>query len=96
MRNKERLKGILERQAAAAERERLDEEAASTQAEKVKAVRVEVIQKWQEQRAQLETYIAKINKETSKNGVQLFCCEKPATRSRRGEHGSGQNGGRIP
>ena len=28
MGNKERLKGILERQAAAAERERLDEEAA--------------------------------------------------------------------
>ena len=77
MGNKERLKGILERQAAAAERERLDEEAASTQAEKVKAVRVEVIQKWQEQRAQLETYIAKINKETSKNGVQLFVVKNP-------------------
>jgi hypothetical protein len=72
MGNKERLKGILERQAAAAERERLDEEAASAKAEKVRSVRVEVIQKWQEQRAHLETYIAQINKETSKNDVQLF------------------------
>jgi hypothetical protein len=44
MGNKERLKGILERQAAAAERERLDEEAASAQAEKIRSVRVEVIQ----------------------------------------------------
>ena len=77
MENKERLKGILERQAAAAERERLDEEAASTKAEKVRSVRVEVIQKWQEQRTQLETYIAQINKETSKNGVQLFVVKNP-------------------
>jgi hypothetical protein len=38
MGNKERLKGILERLAAAAERERLDEEAASAKAEKVKSV----------------------------------------------------------
>ena len=38
MGNKERLKGILERQAAAAERERLDEEAASAKAEKVRSV----------------------------------------------------------
>jgi len=77
MGNKERLKGILERQAAAAERERLDEEAASAKAEKVRSVRVEVIQKWQEQRAHLETYIAQINKETSKNDVQLFVVENP-------------------
>ena len=77
MGNKERLKGILGRQAAAAERERLDEEAASAKAEKVKSVRVEVIQKWQEQRAHLETYIAQINKETSKNGVQLFVVKNP-------------------
>jgi L-lactate utilization protein LutB len=77
MGNKERLKGILGRQAAAAERERLDEEAASTKAEKVRSVRVEVIQKWQEQRTQLETYIAQINKETSKNGVQLFVVKNP-------------------
>ena len=42
--NKERLKGILGRQAAAAERERLDEEAASAKAENVKSVRVQVIQ----------------------------------------------------
>jgi hypothetical protein len=75
--NKERLKGILERQAAAAERERLDEEAASAKAERVRSVRVEVIQKWQEQRAHLETYIAQINKETSKNGVQLFVVKNP-------------------
>ena len=54
MGNRERLKGILERQAAAAERERLDEEAASAKAEKVRSVRVEVIQKWQEQQAHLE------------------------------------------
>jgi hypothetical protein len=75
--NKERLKGILERQAAAAERERLDEEAASAKAEKVRSVRVEVIQKWQKQQAHLETYIAQINKETSKNGVQLFVVKNP-------------------
>ena len=77
MGNKERLKGILERQAAAAERERLDEEAASAKAEKVRSVRVEVIQKWQKQRAHLETYIAQINKETSKNDVQLFVVKNP-------------------
>jgi hypothetical protein len=77
MGNKERLKGILERLAAAAERERLDEEAASAKAEKVKSVRVEVIQKWQEQRAHLETYIAQINTETSKHGVQLFVAQNP-------------------
>jgi hypothetical protein len=77
MGNKERLKGILERQAAAAERERLDEEEASTKAERVRSVRVEVIQKWQEQRAHLETYIAQINKETNKNGVQLFVVKNP-------------------
>ena len=35
MGNKERLKGILERLAAAAERERLDEEEASAKAEEV-------------------------------------------------------------
>jgi hypothetical protein len=77
MGNKERLKGILERLAAAAERERLDEEAASAQAEKVRSVRVEVIQKWQEQRAHLETFIDQINKQTSKNGVQLFVVKNP-------------------
>ena len=77
MGNKERLKGILERQAAAAERERLDEEAASAKAEKVRSVRVEVIQKWQKQRTHLETYIAQINKETSKNDVQLFVVKNP-------------------
>jgi hypothetical protein len=77
MGNKERLKDILERQAAAAERERLDEEAASAKAEKVRSVRVEVIQKWQKQRAHLETYIAQINKETSKNDVQLFVVKNP-------------------
>ena len=96
MGNKERLKGILERQAAAAERERLDEEAASAKAEKVRSVRVEVIQKWQEQRAHLETYIAQINKETSKNDVQLFVVENPRHAAHWGGHGSGQNGGRIP
>ena len=77
MGNKERLKDILKRQAAAAERERLDEEAAAAQVEKVRSVRVEVIQKWQEQRAHLETYIAQINKETSKNSVQLFVVKNP-------------------
>ena len=77
MGNKERLKGILERQAAAAERERLDEEAASAKAEKVRSVRVEVTQKWEQQRFHLETYIAQINKETSKNGVQLFVVKNP-------------------
>ena len=77
MGNKERLKGILGRQAAAAERERMDEEEASAKAENVKSVRVEVIQKWQEQRAHLETYIAQINKETTKNGVQLFVVKNP-------------------
>jgi L-lactate utilization protein LutB len=77
MGNKERLKGILERQAAAAERERLDEEEASAKAEKVKSVRVEVIQKWQEQRSHLETYIDQINKQISKNGVQLFVVQNP-------------------
>jgi len=77
MGNKERLKGILERQAAAAKRERLDEEAASAKAEKVRSVRVEVIQKWQEQRTHLETYIDKISKEMSKNGVQLFVAKNP-------------------
>jgi hypothetical protein len=77
MGNKERLKGILERQAATAERERLDEEAASAKAEQVRSVRVEVIQKWQAQRAHLETYIAQINKETSKNSVQLFVMKNP-------------------
>ena len=77
MGNKERLKDILKRQAAAAERERLDEEAASAQAEKVRSVRVEVIKKWQEQRTRLETYIAQINKETTKNGVQLFIVKDP-------------------
>jgi len=75
--NKERLKAILERQAAAVERERLDEEAASAKAEKVRSVRVEVIKKWQEQRTRLETYIAQINKETTKNGVQLFIVKNP-------------------
>ena len=54
MGNKERLKGILERQAAAAEQERLDEAEASAKAEKVRSVRFEVIQKWQQQRAHLE------------------------------------------
>ena len=77
MGNKERLKAILERQAAAVERERLDEEAASAKAEKVRSVRVEVIKKWQEQRTRLETYIAQINKETTKNGVQLFIVKNP-------------------
>ena len=77
MGNKERLKDILKRQAAAAERERLDEEAAAAQVEKLRSVRVEVIQKWQEQRAHLETYIAQINKETSKNSVQLFVVKNP-------------------
>ena len=77
MGNKERLKGILERQAAAAERERLDDEAASAKAEKVKSVRVEVIQKWREQRSHLETYIDQINKQISKNGVQLFVVKNP-------------------
>lgn len=77
MGNKERLKGILERLAAAAERERLDEEEASAKAEKVKSVRVEVIQKWQEQRSHLETYIDQINKQISKNGVQLFVVQNP-------------------
>jgi hypothetical protein len=77
MGNKERLKDILRRQAAAAERERLDQEAAAAQAEKVRSLRVEVIQKWQEQRAHLETYIAQINKETSKNSVQLFVVANP-------------------
>ena len=77
MGNKERLKDILKRQAAAAERERLDEEAAAAQVEKVRSLRVEVIQKWQEQRAHLETYIAQINEETSKNGVQLFVVKNP-------------------
>ena len=76
--NKERLKGILGRQAATAERERLDEEAASAKAKNVKSVRAEVIQKWREQRAHLETYIAQINKETSKNGVQLFVVKNPS------------------
>src|SRR5262245_10482233 len=75
--NKGRLKGILERQAAAAERQRLDEEAASAEAEKVRLLRVEVIQKWQKQRAHLETYIAQINKETIKNDVQLFVAKNP-------------------
>jgi hypothetical protein len=78
LRNKERLKGILGRQAAAAERERLDEEAASAKAKNVKSVRAEVIQKWREQRAHLETYIAQINKETRKNGVQLFVVKNPS------------------
>ena len=77
MGNKERLKAILERQAAAVERERLDEEAASAKAEKVRSVRVEVIKKWQEQRTRLETYVAQINKETTKNGVQLFIVKNP-------------------
>jgi L-lactate utilization protein LutB len=77
MGNKERLKGILERQTAAAERERLDEEAASAKAEKVRSVRIEVIQKWQKHQAHLETYIAQINKEMSKNGVQLFVVKNP-------------------
>ena len=77
MGSKERLKGILERQAAAAERERLDEEVASAKAEKVRSVKVEVIQKWQEQRAHLETYIDQINKLTSKNDVQLFMVKNP-------------------
>ena len=77
MGNKERLKGILERLAAAAERERLDEEEASTKAEKVKSVRVEVIQKWQEQRSHLESYIDEINKQIGKNGVQLFVVQNP-------------------
>ena len=77
MGNKERLKAILERQAAAVERERLDEEAASAKAEKVRLVRVEVIKKWQEQRTRLETYVAQINKETTKNGVQLFIVKNP-------------------
>ena len=45
MGNKERLKGILERQAAAAEQERLDEAEASAKAEKVRSVRFEAIQK---------------------------------------------------
>jgi hypothetical protein len=54
MGNKERLEGILERQAAAAEQERLDEAEASAKAEKVRSVRFEVIQKWQQQRAHLE------------------------------------------
>jgi hypothetical protein len=84
MGNKERLKGILERLAAAAERERLDEEEASAKAEKVKSVRVEVIQEWQEQRAHLKTFI------------QLFIVQNPRHAPHWGEHGSGQNGGRIP
>ena len=66
MGNTERLKGILERQAAAAEQERLDEEEASAKAEKVRSVRVEEIQKWQEQRSHLESYIDEINKEAQK------------------------------
>jgi L-lactate utilization protein LutB len=96
MGNKERLKGILERLAAAAERERLDEEEASAKAEKVRSVRVEVIQKWSEQGSHLESYIDEINKQISKNGVQLFGGAKSETCSHRGENGSGQNGGRIP
>jgi flagellin-like hook-associated protein FlgL len=36
-----------------------------------------VIQKWQKQRAQLETFIDQINKETSENGVQLFVVKNP-------------------
>jgi Tfp pilus assembly protein PilO len=77
MGNKERLKGILERLAAAAERERLDEEEASAKAEKVKSVRVEVIQKWQEQRSHLESYIDQIKKQIRKNSVQLFVVQNP-------------------
>ena len=77
MGNKERLNGILERLAAAAERERLDEEEASAKAEKVKLVRVEVIQKWQEQRSHLETYIDQINKQIRKSSVQLFVVQNP-------------------
>ena len=55
----------------------MDEEAASAKAEKVRSVRVEVIKKWQEQRTRLETYVAQINKETTKNGVQLFIVKNP-------------------
>ena len=77
MGNKKRLKGILERLAAAAERERLDEEEASAKAEKVRSVRVEVIQKWSEQGSHLESYIDEINKQISKNGVQLFVVQNP-------------------
>ena len=91
MGNKERLKDILKRQAAAAERERLDEEAAAAQVEKVRSLRVEVIQKWQEQRAHLETYIAQINKEISKNSVQLFVVKNP----RQADTGAGMEVAKI-
>ena len=64
MGNKERLKGILDGRPPPAEQERLDEEEASAKTERVRSVRFEVIQKWQQQRAHLETYIAQINKET--------------------------------
>ena len=68
----ERLKGILARQASAAERAELDQVAAQEAAEKAKDLRLRVTEKWQGQRAHIEQFIDRLNKEMSDHGTTLF------------------------
>ena len=68
----ERLKGILARQAAVAEKAKHDQAAAQAAAEQAKALRVRVTEKWQGQRAHIEQFIDRLNNEMSDLGTTLF------------------------
>jgi len=57
MGTEDRLKGILARQAAAAEANQRDEAAAQAAAEKAKLLRVRVSKKWQDQRTHIDKFI---------------------------------------
>jgi len=71
MGTEDRLKGILARQAAAAEANQRDEAAAQAAAEKAKLLRVRVSKKWQDQRTHIDKFIDQLNQQMSKNGVHL-------------------------
>jgi hypothetical protein len=72
MGTEDRLKGILARQVAAANKARKDQEAADEAAEKARKLRAEVAQKWTEQRIHIEHFIDRLNQEIRANGQQLY------------------------
>lgn len=72
MGTEERLKGILARQTAAAEKAKHDQAAAQAAAERAKDLRVRVTEKWQGQRAHIEQFIDRLNNEMSDLGTTLF------------------------
>jgi hypothetical protein len=72
MATEDRFKQILERQEAAAEKRRLDQEAADTAAEKASILRRQVLEKWSEQRLHIEHFIERVNQDLAPSGTKLF------------------------